>query len=315
LHSKASVATRPDAATLAGLFHSSFIFISLHSLGKQHQLSKCDETMAKARNESVSGLDKKFSDDWFLDGRLLLRQPVKGHRIGTDALLLAAITPSLGRICDLGAGVGAVGMAVLLREPLLDTTVVLVEREETFAELARHNLEVGRLKERVVLIEADVFKRKSFLAAPALDDQSFDAVATNPPYDQVLRGRHSPTALKSAAHAMQGGGLEEWLKSAVRLLKDGGLLTMIHRADRLDDVLAAMPRRAGAVVIRPVQPQVDQAATRILVQATAGSRAPLTLLPPLVLHDKDGQFTPEAEALHKGRARLLMQSGPFLQLL
>jgi tRNA1(Val) A37 N6-methylase TrmN6 len=260
-------------------------------------------------------LGLRFSDDWFLDGRLLLRQPVKGHRIGTDALLLAAITPSKGRVCDLGAGVGAVGLAVLLREPSFDAAVVMVEREEVFARLAKYNLEIAGLEGRADLIEADVFQRKSFLAAKALADQSFDAVATNPPYDQVLRGRHSPTALKSAAHAMQGGGLEEWLKTAVRLLRDGGILTMIHRADRLDDVLAALPRRAGAVVVRPVQAQKDQAATRILVQATAGSRAPLTLLPPFILHDKDGQFTPEADAIHKGRARLLMQSGPTLQVL
>jgi tRNA1(Val) A37 N6-methylase TrmN6 len=260
-------------------------------------------------------LDLQFSDDWFLDGRLLLRQPVKGHRIGTDALLLAAITPSKGRVCDLGAGVGAVGLAVLLREPTVDASVILVERDEIFARLAQHNLEIAGVKKHADLVQADVFQRKSFLAAKALADQSFDSVATNPPYDQVLRGRHSPTALKTAAHAMQGGGLQEWLKTAVRLLKDGGVLTMIHRADRLDDVLAALPKRAGAMVIRPVQAQKDQAATRILVQATAGSRAPLTLLPPFILHDEKGQFTSEAEALHKGRARLLMQSGSFVQIL
>jgi tRNA1(Val) A37 N6-methylase TrmN6 len=282
-------------------------------------MSKRNEIVRHPANQVSQNLqiplDLQFSDDWFLDGRLLLRQPVKGHRIGTDALLLAAITPSKGRVCDLGAGVGAVGLTLLLREPSLETTVVMVEREEIFATLAKYNLEIARLEGRVDLVEADVFQRKSFLAAQVLADQSFDAVATNPPYDQVLRGRHSPTALKSAAHAMQGGGLEDWLKTAVRLLKDGGVLTMIHRADRFDDVLAAIPQRAGAVVVRPVQAQKDQAATRILVQATAGSRAPLTLLPPLILHDKDGQFMPEAEALHKGRARLLMQSGPSLQML
>jgi tRNA1(Val) A37 N6-methylase TrmN6 len=261
-----------------------------------------------------------FSDDWFLDGRLLLRQSVKGHRIGTDALLLAAITPGRGRICDFGSGVGAVGMAVALRDNKEKPSFVMVEREGIFAGFARHNLEVAKLQSQGVLVQTDIFDRKAFLRASAecssaLADQSFDVVATNPPYDQVLRGRHSPTPLKTAAHAMQGGTLVDWLKAAVRLVKDGGVLTMIHRADRLDDVLAAMPIRAGGLMIRPVQPQVDQAATRILVQATVGSRAPLTLLSPLILHDNEGKFLREAEALHKGRARLLMQPGPLVQTL
>jgi tRNA1(Val) A37 N6-methylase TrmN6 len=245
-----------------------------------------------------------FSDDWFLDCRLLLRQPQKGHRIGTDALLLAAMTPAEDRVCDLGSGVGAVGLAMAMRGV---AETVLIERDPVFAECARHNIENCGFTDRVALASADIFDRKAFLRDTALADQSFDAVATNPPFDQALRGRRSPAALKQTAHAMQGGDLADWLKVAVRLLRDGGILTLIHRADRLADVLAAMPKRAGGVTVKPVQPQGDQAATRILVQATAGSHAPLSLLPPLVLHGPDGNFTPEADAIHKGRAAISMR--------
>ncbi len=252
------------------------------------------------------------SDDAYLDGRLLLRQPRTGHRIGTDALLLAAATSASGRVCDLGSGVGAVGLALALRGA---SETVLVERDPVFAACARHNLERSGLADCVTPVEADIFKRQSFLRQPALADQSFDAVATNPPYDQVLRGRPSPSILKHAAHAMQGGDLADWLKVALRLLRDGGVLTLIHRADRLADVLAALPKRAGAVTILPVQPQAELPASRILVSAIAGSKAPLTLLPPLVLHGRDGGFTAEAEALHKGRATLSMRPGPVVQFI
>jgi tRNA1(Val) A37 N6-methylase TrmN6 len=245
-----------------------------------------------------------FSNDWFLDGQLLLRQPLKGHRIGTDALLLAAASPAEDRVCDLGSGVGAVGLALAVRGA---AETVLIERDPVFAECARHNIENRGFTDRVALTSADIFDRKAFLRDPALADQSFDAVATNPPFDQALKGRRSPTALKQTAHAMQGGDLADWLKVAVRLLRNGGTLTLIHRADRLADVLAAMPKRVGGVTVKPVQPQADQPATRILVQATAGSRAPLTLSTPLVLHGADGNFTPEAEAIHKGRAAISMR--------
>ncbi len=99
---------------------------------------------------------------------------------------------------------------------------------------------------------------------------------------------------------MAGGTLHDWLRVAARLLRDGGTFTMIHRADRLGDVLEAMPARLGGVAVRPVQPQAGAAATRILVAARAGSRAALTLLPPFVLHEADGSFTPEAARVHRG---------------
>jgi tRNA1(Val) A37 N6-methylase TrmN6 len=265
-------------------------------------------------NLDEGGVTDSYSDDWYLDGRLLLRQPVAGHRIGTDALLLAAASPAKGRVCDLGSGVGAVGLALAMRGA---SETVLVERDLTFAGHARHNIasqneECVGARVAVRLVMADVFNRKSFLQEPALADQSFDTVATNPPYDQGLKGRRTPSALKHAAHAMEGGDLAAWLAVATRLLRDGGVLTLIHRADRLADVLAALPKRAGGIVIRPVQPQADTAATRILVQATAGSREALTLLPPFLLHARDGRFTPEAEMVHKGRATLSMSPGPLI---
>ena len=256
-----------------------------------------------------------FSTDQFLDGRLHLRQPIKGHRIGTDALLLASATQTKGRACDLGSGVGAIGLALVLRGC---EDVVLVEKNPVFADCAQANIDQFAHKTtsnsaRAQIVRADVFDRKTFLQCPLLANHSFDAVATNPPYDQALKGRHSPSELKLVAHDMQGGTLDDWLKVAVRLLKDGGVLTLIHRADRLQDVLAAMPKRAGGIAVLPVQPQSEQAATRIVVRAVAGSKAGLHLLPPLVLHRADGTFTDDGELIHKGRATLTMRPGPVIQ--
>lgn len=249
-------------------------------------------------------MSEPFTEDAFLDGRLLLRQPPRGHRIGTDALLLAAAAPAAGRVCDLGAGVGAVGLALLLRGA---GQAVLVERDPTFAALAEANIALGGFGVRAHLARLDLFDRRSVLAEPLLADQSFDSVATNPPFDQSLEGRRSPSALKIAAHAMAGGSLGDWLVAAARLLREGGTLTLIHRADRLAQVLAALPGRLGGVAVRPVQPRAEAAATRILVSAIAGSRAPLALLPPIVLHGPDGSFTPEAERAHRGQGTIAMR--------
>jgi tRNA1(Val) A37 N6-methylase TrmN6 len=250
----------------------------------------------------VTEPDIPLTEDAFLGGRLLLRQPAKGHRVGTDALLLAATAGADGRVADIGAGAGLVGLALALRDA---REVVLVERDPVFAACAEVNVSAAGIA-GVSVVRADIFKRRAILAEPSLADQSFDHVATNPPYDQAIGLRRSPSALKHAAHQMAGGGLAEWLAACMRLLGDGGTLTLIHRADRLADVLSALPKWAGGVAVRPVQPRDGEAATRILVRATAGSRAPLRLLPAFVLHGVDGRFTAEAERVHLGKAVIWM---------
>jgi tRNA1(Val) A37 N6-methylase TrmN6 len=88
-------------------------------------------------------------------------------------------------------------------------------------------------------------------------------------------------------------------------VRAGGTLTLIHRADRLGDALALIAARAGSVRVRPVQPFADQAAKRVVVRAVRGGRAPLVLLPALVLHDRtEAKYTPQAEAILRGEAGL-----------
>jgi tRNA1(Val) A37 N6-methylase TrmN6 len=254
------------------------------------------------RDRCVDATGFTTTDDLFLGGRLLLTQPARGHRLGTDALLLAAAAPAAGRVADVGAGAGLVGLALARRGA---REAVLIERDPVFAVCAERNATRAALPGTTVA-RVDIFRRRDVLRMPALADQSFDGVATNPPYDQSIRSRRTPSPLKLAAHAMEGGTLADWMAACVRLLKDRGVLTLIHRAERLGDVLAALPRRAGAVAVRPVQPTATEPATRILVQAVAGSRAPLRLLPAFVLHGMDGAFTPEAAAVHLGEATIPM---------
>ncbi|MFH6783338.1 MULTISPECIES: tRNA1(Val) (adenine(37)-N6)-methyltransferase [Methylobacterium] len=240
-------------------------------------------------------------ESW-LGGRLSLRQPARGaHRAGTDAVLLAASAGAAGgeSVCDLGAGTGAVGLAVAQACP--EVRVALVERDPEAARLARLNAEENGLADRVRVVEADVTAPGRARRAAGLLPDSVDLLLTNPPFFEPGRHRASPVAARAAAHGFsEPGGLEAWLRTAADLLRPGGRLVLIHRADALPACLDAMAGRFGALQVVPVQPRAEATAIRVLVSGVRGSRAPFTLAPALVLHGPDGRFTPRVEAMHRG---------------
>jgi len=241
--------------------------------------------------------------DGFLGGLLRLRQPPRGaHRAGSDAVLLAQAMPieAGARVVDLGAGTGAVGLAVAALVP--DCTVTLVERDAGFAGLARENAALNALTGRVRIVEADVLAPAAARRLAGLLPESADILLTNPPFFEAGAGRPSPNAARRASHHMEGGDLDGWLRACADLLRPGGRLGLIHRADALPACLAAFGNRFGGVWIRPVHPRTGHPAIRVLLTATKGSRAAFGMLPPLVLHDEAGRFTQEAEALHRPAA-------------
>lgn len=245
----------------------------------------------------------EIAQDRLLDGRLLLNQPKKGHRAGSDAILLAAATPELGEgpLLDIGAGVGTVGLAAALAQPAL--RVVLVERDPDLVALARQNIAANAVAARVTAVCADIEAPAAMLATAGLQIGSFACVAMNPPFFAPGGTKPSPVPNRRAAHVADGT-LEAWLKAARRLLRPDGRLCVIHRADALPEILAGLARGFGAVAIRPIHASAGRPAIRVLVTASRGSRKPAALLPALILHDGEGRFTPESEAIHRGCARL-----------
>ncbi|MCJ2058295.1 methyltransferase [Methylobacterium sp. J-048] len=238
--------------------------------------------------------------DAFLGGILRLHQPPRGaHRAGTDAVLLARLlSPAPGdRLCDVGAGTGAVGLACAALHP--GTRATLVERDPVLAELIRANAALNRIDAAV--IEADVLAPGAARRAAGLVPDSFDLVLTNPPFFIAGRHRPSPHPGKATAHTFPETSLDLWIRACTAILRPGGRLGLIHRADALPACLDALKGRYGGLAIRPVQAKAEAPAIRVLIAATRGSRAALSLLPPLVLHGQDSKtFTLEAEALHRG---------------
>lgn len=236
------------------------------------------------------------SDDAVLGGRLRLRQPLTGHRVGHDAILLAAATHARAgeHAVDLGAGVGAAGLALARR--IEGLTLTLIEIDPVLAALAGTNATRNRLDDRVEVRICDVESTEA-LAAAGLVPGSIDRVLMNPPFRDTERQRLSPDAARRRAHAAPPGLLSRWVVTASWLLRPGGTLTLIWHADAREDVLATLAAQFGSAVLLPVYPRPGKGAIRILVRAEKGARGATVVLPGLMLNDEDGRPSVVAETV------------------
>jgi tRNA1(Val) A37 N6-methylase TrmN6 len=249
-------------------------------------------------------MSAEVTEDALLGGKLRLKQPRGGHRVGHDAILLAAACPARAgeRVLDLGAGVGAAGLSLARR--VEGTEIALVEVDPVLAGLAAENARLNGLETRVSSMVLDVAAPAHAFAAAGLAPETAARVLMNPPFNDPARQRASIDPQRRLAHVRSGGTLPAWVKTAARLLRPRGTLTMIWRADGLAEVLQALASAFGAATVLPVHPGEREAAIRVLVRATKASRAPLVLLPGLVLNDASGRPTAQAEAVLRGDAVL-----------
>jgi len=214
------------------------------------------------------------------------------------ALLAATVAPKAGeRLIEAGCGAGAVLMQLAKRHDGL--TLAGLERDPFAYELAKHNAQANGVADRTTILNGDVAK-----GFRALDLPLFDWAVSNPPYFDDPNAMRAPADEKRGAW-MADDGLKAWTHFLLKSVREGGKIVMVHRADRLADILSLLAPKAGSFAIRPIHSFADDAAKRVLVQATKTGKAPLRLLPPLVLHPRVGpKHTPEAEAILRGEADL-----------
>ena len=242
--------------------------------------------------------------DAFYDGRFHLVQPArKGYRSGLDALLLAATVgkAAMGRLADIGAGAGAVGFAAAVRAPSLSVT--LIENQREMVGCARAGLALpgnAPIRDRIAIVETDILGSRALREASGLRDGSFDRVVTNPPfYSPDLRP--SPDPLRRAALNLPNEeALNDWFRSSLALLKDGGRFSAILPPSVLPICLPVLSGQLGALAITPIHARADDPAIRIVVTGRKRMRSPLSFLTLCHLFDASGACSPFSASVSKG---------------
>ena len=233
----------------------------------------------------------ELCDDAFLGARVKLWQPKTGFRAGLDSVMLAAAVPAKtgARVCDLGLGAGAAALCLAAR--VADLRLTGVEIDAGLAELAHANAARNGHASLEVVVQ-DVFARPR-----QVPRQAFDHVITNPPFFDSARGTRAPHAGKARATSMHAKGLSEWLRFARALTKGGGWVTTILPPEHLPIALAALTRDGRGAELFPLWPRAGEAAKRVILRVRINARAPLRLLPGLILHGTGGRPTSQAEAV------------------
>lgn len=238
------------------------------------------------------------SIDSFLGGNLLIEQPMNGYRAGMDAVLLAsaAASRSKSNICELGCGVGVALLGAISLSVGQIQNALGIEIDLEAANLFSQNISRNLMEGRVKMANLDGLRLNSEFS------DKFDLVISNPPFFDDESSIRGPNASRKTAYII-GAPLEKWIVAMLRLAKPKGQILLIHRADRINDILAALKNRAGDIRIFPIRPNSSTAASRIIVCATKASRAPSQIFAGLDIHpiDKTNRFTDTAEAVFEGK--------------
>ena len=259
-------------------------------------------TDANFPDPEFGGMDGEngVTRDALLGGRVRLFQPRHGYRVAIDPVFLAAAVPVVrgDRVLDVGCGVGAASLCVAFREP--GCRISAIEANRDLVRLLVENIAANGMTGRIDGMVGDLIRPPSRLAPG-----SFHHVMMNPPYLEEGQASASPHAGKAMANMEGDAKLGDWLRFALMMVRQGGSVTIVHRADRLDGLLAQLHGRAGGLVVYPLWPdRSSRPAKRVLVRAVKGSATPLRLAAGLVLHEQGGGYSDSAEQILRHGAAL-----------
>lgn len=237
--------------------------------------------------------EKERIDDLQLHGMRLI-QNTEAFRFGVDAVLLAyfADVKSGHKVLDIGTGTGII--PVLLAGKTKAKSIVGLEIQEGMAEMAARSVELNSLQHRVSIVQGDIKEYGQYFGKA-----SFDVVVSNPPYTNKGCGLVNPHDSKAISRHELLCTLEDVVGSAAALLVPGGQLAMVHRPERLADIICCM-RSCGIEpkYLRFIHPKPYKKPSMILIKGTRGGNPELKVMEPLYVYDENGNYSEEINKIY-----------------
>jgi len=235
----------------------------------------------------VRGCMNDVTEDFILNGKLKLKQPKHGYRIAIDPVILAHVVEVYPgqSVLDVGCGVGTVSLILKKRNP--SQYVDAIDIDPFVCRLCEENARDNDLSITVhnQSVETALLKKR------------FDCIVTNPPFYDPKNFRISQT--KTLAN-FETVPLDVWINFCIRHLKHGGRFYIIHIPERLSDILDCIKMQLGKIEITPIYAYKNQKAKKIIVEAKKGSNEQLKFLPPKIIHNDRGEFSPDMANILNG---------------
>lgn len=233
------------------------------------------------------------TNDYLLDKRVKIFQPVNGYRASTDAVLVSSLiskVKSTDKILDVGSGTGAISLCLASRFQAIRPQILGLELQSELCMLSNQSAQANGFSEFLSYQNADI-RQKLTNITPC----SFQHVISNPPYSE--HDMPSPNPSKAAAHNHQGLTLMDWLHFCLKMTAPQGHLYFINRAEAITETLSILQGKAGAIKIIPLFSKQGQVAKRVMITAQKDSKAPTQILPGLITHNHDGTYTPQTQQI------------------
>ncbi len=228
--------------------------------------------------------------DDFLGGRIKLVQPQAGYRVSMDSVMLAACVPAKSGEQVIEGGLGSAGAALCLARRVPGVRIHGLEIQDMMIEAARRNIVYNDLADSVTVEHGNIAEPKGAAGR-------FDHAMINPPYLESGHAIRPPETNKGLAHMDHGVSLKNWINFCLYHVKYKGTISLVYRADRLDEVIARLHRRVGDLKILPLWPRLGEPAKRVILQGRKGTKGRAHLLPGLSLHGETERYTQEARKI------------------
>lgn len=233
-----------------------------------------------------------YTNDYLLDKKVKIYQPVKGYRASTDAVFLSSLLDEKkvrdkDTILDVGSGTGAISLCLAERLKNKHITITGIELQKDLVELSNLSSKDNGFDNFLHYEYCDIRDKAS------LPTGTFSFVITNPPYTD--HDMPSPNLSKQLAHNHHDFDLTRWISFCLKMLKPRGYLLLINRAEAIDEILSSLQNKAGGIQILPMYSKETQNAKRVVVIAQKTSKGITKILPPFYTHNQDGSYTIKAQ--------------------
>lgn len=234
-------------------------------------------------------LENERIDDLEYKG-LKIIQNKNGFCFGIDSILLSDFAREIkkgSKVIDLGTGTGIIGIMLCAKTEL--SKMIGVEVQKEVYDMAKRSIKLNNLQDKFEIINNNIKNLENIL-----EIGTFDAVVTNPPYKKVGTGIINENEKKLISRHEITANLEDFIKMSAKLLKDKGNFYMVHRPDRLVDIIELLRKyKLEPKKIRLVQPSIGKEANLILIKATKNARPFLKVEKPLYVYKENGEYTEE----------------------